>query len=1563
MIGVVMGTAAAFVCALLVSVVLHLNLPALHRVARPLIEQAIASQLEGKLTIESLGHIGLGGVSGLRVRVLDPAGKQVLYVDGAVGRISLLRTAQSALVGKGDIDIQIASFKADYADVNLDSDELGAPRIGNAFQPRKKTTPSTSPSRGVNVRASAITVRHGWVHGTLGALPPLDADADGVSGSLAITPKGTTIDGETHLAMRGMPRGANARGDGKAHLTLPSVTGNFLGGTASFKGDLAGIPTTAQASLDGRQIDGGFDFSTVGSDKVRALLSEAPVYEDVSGRVEAHGELAKLGVKAHLLLGRGTVDADGMLLLLQSDPRIELNLVARHLELRGLTPEAPESDLNADAKVAIVIPHAGTKGVLRGDFTMDLLPGQIAKNDLPRGTLKGGFTTQGLDATAKLAEPGAPTDVKAHLTFAPVPEIDFDVSTQVPDLNRITRVGPIANGRGRARAIGKLRLSDLTLNAQVDADISNFGVKGARMRSGHLTGMVAGPLGKLYADATLTGQGATLENDNFATAVIKLKGPVTRPVVDATLEGGAGAPKVVAHATLQFNAGITIEDGTVSVTRDDVTVTARVDSVRITKGNVKIQGVHVTGLGTEPMLVNVEVTPAGLVIKAKATDVDIRSVAYLVHLENKFKKGRVTFDIDLLIGKKSLKGEALVDFHDAAFTRFKDAKGHIHGTFLGTKVLMASAHLELGTAGIVDLNTSTIEIAGSPLDPQTWMRSAGKVQVDAAVDLEDVAALVPKEYLPFGTMSGKVTIEGELGRDHAGDLPEFDLSTQTRGLVLTGKPTVLPPPVGTTQIVTPPPWKVVGLDVAIETSVDGPTGHAELSARVSDQVGALAAFDAKSDLPYRELLDHPERIATRMQTVPLVAHLTVPDRRLDLLPVMFKTKGLKGSVSLAANAQGTVLEPQVDLDLRTHGVRVSSAVATYTDARLTGKYDGKAVDLDLKVTTPTKTTPAQVVAATAHLDAKVTDLLASNGNADDLAWGGSANVRVFSFPLQTIGALADLRVRGSVSGEFTVKDLHKDARAHGQVSINTLRVGTTRYSSGLITMAIDDHLFKGSVRLDQPDGYAEANASFGLAWGKKLVPTADPSQPTDLTLTARAFRLAALLPFVERTFSELDGRVEADAHVHVENGVSPKMDGLITLKEGIFETPAIGEEFQNAQGKMTITPDGVVLIENVSANGVTGKFTAAASARMNGLDFVGARVAIRIPQKAPLPLSINGTEIGDVYGSVDVKADMSADRKTLDVDVDVPSLHTRLPDSGSRSVQDLDPAPHIRVGVHTDRDTLMVLPLGAPEPPPRADEALRVHATVKLGNDVVVQKGTILKVSLTGTPVIDVAEKIHVAGIIQLTAGTLEVQGKIFRIDHGTISFVGDDPADPTLVVTALWDAPDGTQVIADYLGPLKTGRVTLRSEPPRPQNEILALIIFGSADGVNGAPAASQTQGGESLATEQSGSTAQAAGAAGGGLATQGANKAIQDLTGTDVVQTRVDTTESQNPRPEVQVQIARNISVQVAYVLGVFVPGQNPDTALATVDWRFKRNYSLETTLGNAGTTIFDLIWQYRY
>jgi hypothetical protein len=61
--------------------------------------------------------------------------------------------------------------------------------------------------------------------------------------------------------------------------------------------------------------------------------------------------------------------------------------------------------------------------------------------------------------------------------------------------------------------------------------------------------------------------------------------------------------------------------------------------------------------------------------------------------------------------------------------------------------------------------------------------------------------------------------------------------------------------------------------------------------------------------------------------------------------------------------------------------------------------------------------------------------------------------------------------------------------------------------------------------------------------------------------------------------------------------------------------------------------------------------------------------------------------------------------------------------------------------------------------------------------------------------------------------------------------------------------------------------------------------------------------------------------------------------------------------------VRVARDVSVAVSTVIGVPAPGSNPDHNFATIDWRFLRNWSLDTTVGDLGSSMLDLVWQYRY
>jgi translocation and assembly module TamB len=482
-----------------------------------------------------------------------------------------------------------------------------------------------------------------------------------------------------------------------------------------------------------------------------------------------------------------------------------------------------------------------------------------------------------------------------------------------------------------------------------------------------------------------------------------------------------------------------------------------------------------------------------------------------------------------------------------------------------------------------------------------------------------------------------------------------------------------------------------------------------------------------------------------------------------------------------------------------------------------------------------------------------------------------------------------------------------------------------------------------------------------MKWGAEVAPSPDESKPVEVKLVAKNFRAIAIAPFVQGAFDEIDGVVNANAALHVKPGFKDgTMEGAIVVDKGVFETPAVGEEFHDLRARISMKPWGVWNVEELSARGTSGRFTATAQAHVNGFHVQSAEAHLKIARKDKLPLSMQGTALGTAWGQIDAKGAMSPDGKTLDIDVSVPSFHVDLEDATGHAVQSTDPDTTVMVGVldkHGKMERLAfdgTKPLAPPKPSADASTAppMAIHVVTHLGPDLEILRGTMLKAYVTAGPVIDVGSETKISGGIQVPRGYIELQGKRFQIGESTVTFTGQAPDNPVVQATAVYDSPDGTKVIAKFVGPVKTGKLTLESDPQLTQNEILSLLMFGSADGTFGEAAPPGQQGND---------TTQAASLA-GGVVTQGLNKAISGVSGVDV-ETSVDTQETGNPRPEVEVALSRKVSATVMYSLGVPPPGESPDDTLLLLDWRFHKNYSTEATLGDKGTTILDLAWKYRY
>jgi translocation and assembly module TamB len=433
--------------------------------------------------------------------------------------------------------------------------------------------------------------------------------------------------------------------------------------------------------------------------------------------------------------------------------------------------------------------------------------------------------------------------------------------------------------------------------------------------------------------------------------------------------------------------------------------------------------------------------------------------------------------------------------------------------------------------------------------------------------------------------------------------------------------------------------------------------------------------------------------------------------------------------------------------------------------------------------------------------------------------------------------------------------------------------------------------------------------------------------------------------------AELDGRVDANVRLHVSPGKNDdRADGAIIIRDGAFLSPVIGERFHAAEGRVSMPHWGTLRIEDVSAPAPGGRLSASAEVTLEGLTPRSVVARLHVAAGESIAIAPEGVPLGRVHGDVRLRAHMAENAQRLDAVVDVPSLHVELPRTPRHALQRLEPDETIRVGVGAGEE-FVTLALG-PAPKPRAPSAPAIRATVELGGDVEIRRGTALDLVLEGSPTVEITDRLHVFGQLHVVRGTLDVQGKQFSVDRAVVTFTDGDADDPMVVATASWIAPDQTRVYADFSGRLQSGRVVLRSTPPLTDNELLALLLFGTREGTSGA---------ETTALLESAALNRAASLA-GGLVTEALNRAIAGVT-TARITTRIDTSQAGTLRPEVSIQLSRSLSARLRYTLGVPAPGQRPDRTELILSLRFFRNWSLDATIGDQGSTSLDATWRLQY
>jgi len=1495
---------------------------------------ALDGTFQGRLVIHGIGRVGLSGISAADAQVYDPAGHRVLDVHGLGAELSVPTLVWAALTEKSKpLTIHITEAHLRHVEAVLIDNGAGSPTLADAFLPKTPSAPSSGP--GTVVIIDRAVLDHVWAHGSLAGTPPLDVELKQALASLRTDDKNTGIAlKKVSLIARGLPQGVDPVGELQASLDIPAATEKPLAARAHYRGTAAQVPVVLDASYLDSKLSATLEAREISPAAVQKQVPGLELRSPATLSASAEGKLPQLHGAFSLATGASRVDGE-FDLGLNDDLTGKATVRTHDLDLAEFTRSAPSSKLDVTVHAALLAPKVGP---LTGNFDVASEPSLIAAQAVPGIAANGTFSSDArtgrnrVEAHAEIAEPGAHTALDATLSQGKQTLVEFRTKTALKNAPRLRRLASLTSGSGQIDTQGSYGVETQRLDAKVRADLRELKMAGNQVAHAELQGTVGGVLPHPIADVDLTLHDALLAGQRITVAKVSSRGSLSRLAVNGEIATAAPERQIQLRAAVSNDRGLVVDHPSIQLRQGDTHLAITAESVQVVDGRTSVTALSLQGAGKADLSLVYGSKLESL--NAQTYDLDLVRLWRLVEPNPVLKSGTATISVSYERRGGDVHARVAARTDNLTFDRV--AGGSLHADFeLERDRLSGTAQADLKQLG--RLNFDFQELHGVRLEGLDPTRVTGKLAIDGQVRLKDLTQLIPTSVdLPFERALGTVKYDVAIERAQvSAGLPTFHVHVATNKLQLAGKRTTTTTITSKAEARDTAPLAVKGIDFDLDLN-HAETGETELIAGISDAQGRLVALSVEGNATPR-LATVASELSSQWRELPLRAKLRVPPRDLQKLPVEIRPAALKGLLSAELSYEGTFSAPTLEVSGKIDHFQQTDGKGQRLDFALQGSYKGARGKLNASARAVGK----DVVKADLDFETAVNDWLNRVGEKTP-ALDANAHVTFDAFPIGLVPAARTQQVEGELSGKIALEHFGKDATVDVNLDVQSLRLAHNELGRIRAEVAARDGKADAKLSVEGKGGTTTAEGHSGLDWGARLVPAV--RMPADAQLRARELRLAAFAPLLTSVLGDLDGRLNGDLNAHFRGG-APALDGHVELTDGVAQLAALGQRFDQITAKLSLEP-GKAKLETLSARATSGKLTVSGEARFEGLDLTGADAHLRISEKDRVSLSLAGTAIGETYGAIDVKLRPGATKGSQKLSVDIPELHVRMPDTGSQDLQGLEPAKGVRVGTRQRDGGFVTLPLQplTDSDPSKNDDPMVVDLNL---DKIWVQQGDTTKIQLGGRLQLVLGDPLTVEGKINVKSGKLDVSGKQFEIESGVVTFSGE-PGNPTIVATARWDAPDEDRhrVYADATGTASKLKVTLRSEPPLTRDQILSLLLTGSADGSLGG-----TSGGSNAAT--------AVGAV-GGVATQGINKAISDIANVDVT-TRIDTSTG-TARPELVLQLSSKVSAQLTRSLGQ-IPGQPPDMTFLTLDFLIYRNWSLSTLTGDHGASGIDLLWRKRY
>jgi hypothetical protein len=1391
-----LGVFAAISAALLLAISIYVQSPSFRAHIVSAVNHELEGSVRGRITLEGLTRLGLGGAELEAIHISDERGEPALELADITARFDLLGVLGPWLP-RASAGIELEHVRVNRARVRLVADEAsGELTLVRALG--KRAAGAEGPAKAPPFLISIASIELGEVDVAvdLTTFGRHDLRIDHVRGAADIGGTDSKITVQ-HFGLS-LLEGDQRWIDGTGALR---VEGNDLT-SSSFHGFVRGTEVDLGLSLIAGELAARVDVPSALPERVQKLWPAWPLRSPLAAHVTARGPLAALRLEGHVTNGgarlelEGNADIDG-------SPRAHLDVAAHGLDARALDADAPRTALDARAQVDL---SRGTSGLLLVS-EVATEPATVGAVRVPGVRLSVRAESGATAAHFELADARGKIDGEANL--APGGRVELTAKLSDFALDRWPELGGRVSGRVDARARVRIEAGRFQGSAEgrlSELAVGEFGVDTASWRAG-VDGS-SSAVGDAELDLSVSGQDVRVGPVRIPELTATARGPWHTSRIAAELSGRDGA-RGMARARLGLRERVRLDDAELSWQDRGLSLAAHVVEWLPQRGSIEIDRLTIGGKAGS-LDGSARVAPGRLELAAHAERFDTELAARALGVSGNGVRGVVTGKLSLLSTASDARGELALEGEQVRVQNLSLGAIGAHAT-------LSERHVELdidasdASLGRLEIRGSG-ELAGLPLELPSWQRATGSGSLAVSqLPLWPVGLFLGQKSR-IKDLDGRLDVGLKLERSDPTLLPDVFLQANTADLTFTVA----------SNVAGGSPRKFDHYALHGSASIDGRGGRGTATVLVTDEHGSLITTSGSLDIDLAALLRDPRRLVERLLQTPLDALVRLHPRPISELPPPLGVRDLAGSVEATLQLRGSLAEPTLSLAARGHQLQGGvaegdravdvSSVLEYTPK--TGRLRGTA-----------EVEQAGTSLVAARLEGRVPNPLDRTASIDAIELRAAAMLN--GAPLELVPLAARERIQARLYGSIDIeKESGQPLRQRAHLEIANLSAQGHPLGNGRLTFTSRADGLRADLRLGSRAHYLRASLR-----GPAAVAADDAG--IEGSLDAHDFDAASLSPLTSGLLTRLGGVINADLRFSLKPTGSDwylGIDGKAVVQGGSAHIDELGLEVREIAADVNArrTPEYTVIqIEPLSAKARSRSANVKGDAELwlRGFRVVTGEANLALDE---VPLSLKGVSRGIARGHV--KARLARIDDYLSLEVKLPELRVRLPASSTRSLIALDESPDIHVLQ------------AAEEPSDGARDALLWKIQFDLGNKLRVVRSD-LDLPLTGHPTLEYQYEIRPAGTIEaLPGGRITLFNQSFSIEHALIQLVPEEPDNPRIDVTASWRAADGTTVYVDVTGRAKDPIVLTRDDRGLQEVERFSLITGGAAgDGrelANGAAA-----------------------------------------------------------------------------------------------------------------------------